>query len=125
MFLLFINYVKARRIVNASCLCLPVAAAASGRFWPGKNIGDTSLYLWASILHGRTGEDSDGRLLSSDAEAMLGVFLEGVLRVIYRSLYVGLSSVRPNFEEGIFFDEHLKIERKHNLNPFAPTNTSL
>ncbi len=35
-------------------------------------------------------------------EAMLGVFYEGVLRVIYRSLYVGLSDVGHNFEEAIF-----------------------
>ncbi len=36
------------------------------------------------------------------AEAMLGVFFEGVLRVIYRSLYVGLSDIGHNFEEAIF-----------------------
>ena len=36
------------------------------------------------------------------AEAMLGVFFEGVSRVIYCSLYVGLSVVGPNFEEAIF-----------------------
>ncbi len=36
------------------------------------------------------------------AEAMLGVFFEGVLRVIYHSLYVGLCDVGPNFEEAIF-----------------------
>ena len=36
------------------------------------------------------------------AEAMLGVFFEGVLRVIYCSLYVGLSDVGHNFEEAIF-----------------------
>jgi hypothetical protein len=54
------------------------------------------------FLHGGTGEDSDERLLSSAAEAMLGVFFEGVLRVIYRSLYVGLSDVKHNFEEAIF-----------------------
>jgi hypothetical protein len=35
-------------------------------------------------------------------EAMLGVFFEGVLRVIYCSLYVGLSDVGHNFEEAIF-----------------------
>ena len=33
---------------------------------------------------------------------MLGVFFEGVSRVIYRSLYVGLSGVGHNFEEAIF-----------------------
>jgi hypothetical protein len=33
---------------------------------------------------------------------MLGVFFEGVSRVIYHSLYVGLSVVRHNFEEAIF-----------------------
>ena len=36
------------------------------------------------------------------AEAMLGVFFEGVLRVNYHSLYVGLSGVGHNFEEAIF-----------------------
>jgi hypothetical protein len=35
-------------------------------------------------------------------EAMLGVFFEGVLRVIYCSLYVGLSRIGHNFEEAIF-----------------------
>ena len=33
---------------------------------------------------------------------MLGVFFEGVLKVIYFSLYVGLSDVGQNFEEAIF-----------------------
>jgi hypothetical protein len=60
------------------------------------------MYLWPSFLHGRTGEDSDGRLLLLDAEAMFGVFFEGVSRVIYCSLYVGLSAVRHNFEEALF-----------------------
>ncbi len=36
------------------------------------------------------------------AEAMLGVFSEGVSGVIYHSLYVGLSDVGHNFEEAIF-----------------------
>ncbi len=70
MFLLFINYVKAQRIVDASCLCLPVVAAASGQFWQGKNIGDTSLYLWALIPLGGTGAHSDRVPLSLAAEAM-------------------------------------------------------
>jgi hypothetical protein len=33
---------------------------------------------------------------------MLGVFFEGASRVIYRSLYLGLSHVGRNFEEAIF-----------------------
>jgi hypothetical protein len=33
---------------------------------------------------------------------MLGVFFEGVLRVIHRSLYVGLSDFGHNFKEAIF-----------------------
>ncbi len=70
MFLLFINYVKARLIVDASCSCLHVAAAASGRFWPGKNIGDTSLYLWASIPLGGTVVHSDRVQLLLVAEVM-------------------------------------------------------
>jgi hypothetical protein len=53
-------------------------------------------------LHGGTREDSDGRLLLLAAEAMLGVFFKGVLRVIYCSLYVGLCDVGHNFEEAIF-----------------------
>ena len=75
MFLLFISYVKAQCGVDASCLCLPVVAAASGRFWPAKNCGNTSLYLRLLFPHGGTGEDSDGSPLSLAAEAMLGVFL--------------------------------------------------
>ncbi len=80
MFLLFISYVKARRIVDASCLCLPVAAAATGRVRPEKSCGDPSLYLWLSFPLGGTGEDSDGSSQSLGAEAMLGVF-SGDIRV--------------------------------------------
>ncbi len=36
-----------------------------------------------------------------EVEAMLGVFFEGVLRVIYCSLYVGLSDVVHNLKEAI------------------------
>ncbi len=68
----------ARRVVDASCLCLPVAAVANGQFWPEKSCGDPSLYLWLSFSHGGTGEDSDGSSLSLAAEAMLGVFSGGV-----------------------------------------------
>jgi hypothetical protein len=78
LFLLFISYVMARRVVDASCLCLPVAAAATGRFRPEKSCGNPSLYLSLSFPHGGTGEDSDGSSLSSAAEAMLGVFSGGV-----------------------------------------------
>ena len=52
----------ARCVVDASCLCLPVVAAATGRF---------------SFPHGGTGEDSDGSSLSLAAEAMFGVFSGG------------------------------------------------
>jgi hypothetical protein len=38
----------------------------------------------------------------SAAEAMLGVFFEGVSRVIYRSLYVGLSVVGLILGDAIF-----------------------
>ena len=68
----------ARRVVDASCLCLPVAAAAAGQFRPEKSCSDQSLYLGLLFPHGRTGEDSDGSSLSSAAEAMLGVFSGGV-----------------------------------------------
>jgi hypothetical protein len=40
---------------------------------------------------------------------MLGVFFEGVLRVINHSLYVGLPDVGHNFEDAIFFEEHRNI----------------
>jgi hypothetical protein len=63
------------RVVDASCLCLPVAAAATGRFRPEKSCGNPSLYLWLSFPHGGTGDDSAESLLSSAAEAMFGVFL--------------------------------------------------
>jgi hypothetical protein len=75
---LFISYVMARRVVDASCLCLHVAAAATGRFRPEKSCGNPSLYLLLSFPYGGTGEDSDGSSLSSAAEAMLGVFSGGV-----------------------------------------------
>ena len=68
----------ARRVVDASCLCLPFAAAATGWFWPEKSCGDPSLYFWLSFPHGGTGEDSDGSLLALAAEAMLGVISGGV-----------------------------------------------
>ncbi len=38
----------------------------------------------------------------SAAEATLGVFFEGGLRVIYCSLYLRLSVIGHNFEEAIF-----------------------
>jgi hypothetical protein len=45
MCLLFISYVKAQRVVDESCLCLPVAVAATGQFWSEKSCVDPSLYL--------------------------------------------------------------------------------
>ncbi len=39
---------------------------------------------------------------------MLEVLFEGVLRVIYCSLYIGLSDVGHNFEEAIFLQSTLK-----------------
>jgi hypothetical protein len=39
---------------------------------------------------------------------MLGVFFEGVSRVIYRSLYIELSVVGHNFEEAIFLTSTTK-----------------
>jgi hypothetical protein len=70
-FLLF----KGTGIVGAQCLCLPVVSAAGSGFRPGKNIGNPSLYLWASFPLGRTGAHSDRVPLSLAAEAMLGVFV--------------------------------------------------
>jgi hypothetical protein len=43
--LLFTSYIKARRVDDTSCLFLPIAVAASGRFWPEKSCGNSSLYL--------------------------------------------------------------------------------
>jgi hypothetical protein len=59
---------------------------------------------------------------------MLGVFFEDVLKVIYFSLYVGLSDVGQNFEEAIFLPSTSKSRAitTYNLNHyFAPTNFSL
>jgi hypothetical protein len=57
---------------------------------------------------------------------MLGVFFEGVLKVIYFSLYVVLSDVGQNFEEAIFLPSTSKSRSNYNLNHyFAPTNFSL
>jgi hypothetical protein len=119
LFLLFINYVKAQRIVDASCQCLHVAAAASGRFRPGKNIGNTSLYLWALIPLGGTGAHSDRVPLLLVAEAMFWgdsvvVFIVAICRHHDEFAY---------FRRGNLFDEHLQNQRNHYLNPFAPTNT--
>jgi hypothetical protein len=55
------------------------------------------------FLHGGTGKDNDGRLISFVVEAMLGVFFEGVLRVINCSLYEGHFDVGHKFEEAMFF----------------------
>ncbi len=102
MFLLFISYVKARRVVDALCLCLPVAAAAGGWVWPTKSCGNPSLYLWSSFPHGGTGKDSDGRLLSLAAGAMVRGYLECVSKVIYCRTYVGLFNT-PLFFKGSNF----------------------
>jgi hypothetical protein len=61
------------------------------------------------FLRGGTGEDSDGRLLLLVTGAVLGVFFEGVLRVIYRSTYVGLSDVGQNLGGSIFLMSTSKI----------------
>jgi hypothetical protein len=73
--LLLICYLKARCIVDAQCLCLLVVSAAGGGFCPGKNIGNSSLYLWVSIPLGGTGAHSNRVLLLSAAEAMFGEIL--------------------------------------------------
>jgi len=71
--LLFISYVKARRIVLVPCLCSLVAAAVGGQFWQAKSCGKPSLYLYPSFPRGGTEADSDGMPLSLLADAMLGV----------------------------------------------------
>jgi hypothetical protein len=100
---------------------LPVAAASSGRFWPGKNIGDTSLYLWASIPLGGTGAHGDRVLLSLAAEAMFWRDSVVVFIVAVRKDYCQFAY----FWRGNLFDEHLQNQRNHYLNHFAPTNTLL
>jgi hypothetical protein len=100
---------------------LLVAAAASGQFWPGKNISDTSLYLWALIPLGGTSAHSDRVPLLLAAEAMFWgdsvvVFIVAVHRNYPQLAY---------FWRGNLFDEHLQNQRNHYLNHFAPTNTSL
>ncbi len=46
---------------------------------------------------------------------MLGVFFEGVLRVICCSLYVGLSDVGHNFEEEIFLTSTVTVGYSYRL----------
>ncbi len=125
MLLLFIIYVKARRVVDASCPCLPAVVAATGRFWLAKSFGNPSLYLWLSFPHGGTGEDSDGSLLSLAAEAMFGVFSGGC---------VAWNTVEVTWElclDGLFLEgpwiiiSYLKSWTKHNLILSAPLNISL
>jgi hypothetical protein len=100
---------------------LPVAAASSGRFWPGKNIGDTSLCLWASIPLGKNGVHGDMVPLSLAAEAMFWGDFVVVFIVAERRNY----SQFTYFWRGNLFDEHLQNQRNHYLNHFAPTNTLL
>jgi len=56
LFLLFISYVMARHIVGASCLCLPVAAAATGQFWKADDLSILYVLIikkrqsWAFVL---------------------------------------------------------------------------
>ncbi len=109
LFLLLISYIKTQHVVNVSCLCLPVAAAAGGQVWPTKSFGNPFLYLWPSFPHGRTGKDSDGRSLSLAAEAMVRGYLECVLRVIYHSTYVGLNNKRKNLGGSSFLMSNSKI----------------
>jgi hypothetical protein len=45
VFTIFVSSVKARRVVDALCLRLLIAAAASGQFWPAKSCSNPSLYL--------------------------------------------------------------------------------
>jgi hypothetical protein len=103
-------------------MCLLVVSAACGGFWPGKNIGDPSLYLWASIPLGGTGAHSDRVPLSSAAEAShvwgdsVVVFIVAVRRNYKRFAY---------FWRGNLFDFVFDLEVKHNLNPFAPMHTSI
>ena len=92
-----------------SCLCSPVAAAAGGWVWPTKSCGNPSLYLWPSFLHGRTGVDSNGRLLSLATEAMVKGYLECVSKVIYCSTYVGIVFRSLIFETSNFNPSTLKF----------------
>ncbi len=103
MLLLFISYLKARRILVAPCLCLPVAAAVGGQFWRTKSCGNPSLYLYPLFPRGGTGEDSDGMPLSSAADAMLGVCFR------WSSSYVGISIVGLILLEAIFFQRTSKV----------------
>ncbi len=97
----FISYVKARLVVDASCLCLPVAAAAGGRVWLTKSCSNPSLYLWPSFPHGRTGKDSDGRLLSLAVDTMVRGYLECFSKAIYQRTYLGLFNTRLFFKGSI------------------------
>jgi len=74
LFLLFISYLKTRRVVGAPCLCFPVAVAVGGRFPPANSAVDCSMGLCPSFPRGGTGVDSNGMPLLSSAEAMFVFF---------------------------------------------------
>jgi hypothetical protein len=57
-FLQFSSYVKAWRVVDVLCLCLEVAMADNGLFWPEKSCCNPSLYLWWLFPYGGAGVDS-------------------------------------------------------------------
>ena len=55
-------------------ISVPPSTMAYDSQWPiwlAKSCSKSSLYLWTSFPHGRTGEDSDGRLISTATEAMV------------------------------------------------------
>ena len=91
MFLLFISYLKTRRVVDAPCLCLSVAAVGD-RFPPANSAGDCSMGLCPSFPRGGTGAGSDGMPLLSSAEAML-VFFSSTTDVLIPTYFLRMNIV--------------------------------
>jgi hypothetical protein len=90
-------------------------SAAGGGFQPGKNIGDPSLYLWASITLGGTGAHSDRVALLLAAEAMFGE----ILWLFLSWPYVKITSDSLIFGEAIFLILFLIFRGKTQPQPFC------
>jgi hypothetical protein len=93
--------------MRRACVCLlrQLPVAEFGR----QKVAVTHLCTFdRSFPHGGTGKDSDGRSLSLAADAMVRGYLECVLKVIYRSTYVGLFNTRLFFKGSIFLQRTSK-----------------
>ena len=81
------------------CLLRQLPVAKFGR----RKVSVTHLYTFDRCFRMvKWGLDSDRSLLSSMAEAMLRGYFECILRVIYRSTYIGIVFRSLIFETSIF-----------------------